>query len=374
MRTGMLKSAASTYQNALAIDPTLYPAANDLGVLRAEGICPATTTSNRASKPRRPTGCQGEAIRALKTAVASSPDSYPYPRWNLGVINRSRGLSHFVESQRWLAAAGRADSDLRDKQPEFLFDDSLYFTTLDLSRPLPPEWHFATSAREISLTIGFGLLLIGGLAETGYELASHRIREAFMESTEGGRLSRLTLWGRRIPAAAMLVLACAAAYLIARSPTSTSEESIFVVLGVLVLALGVMRLRLETARRRGRPLAHYSWTPALVVGAAAAGLHSFTGAPVAYAPTPFTEEHRELRRFHLLGPTLLGSFAIILLIEARISAVPLAFELGFAGFIMTFSILTPVPPHDGGYFGRLARRIALGAVIILAFLIGAHVL
>jgi hypothetical protein len=172
----------------------------------------------------------------------------------------------------------------------------------------------------------------------------------------------------------MLAVASAALFLITHSPTATTEETACVALGSLVLGVAVMRVRTAVARRRGHSLGHYSWTPALFVGAVAAGLHSLVSLPVAYAPPPFTEEHPELKRLHLLGPLLLTGVAISLLIAAHLTGVPLTFELGFAGFVMAFSILTPVRPHDGGYFSRWERRVALAFVIVVAFLIAARAL
>jgi hypothetical protein len=59
---------------------------------------------------------------------------------------------------------------------------------------------------------------------------------------------------------------------------------------------------------------------------------------------------------------------------ARLTRVPLTFELGFAALIMTASILAPVQPHDGGYLGRLVHRCSLVAVAVVALLIGTHVI
>jgi len=318
--------------------------------------------------------CEAEAISLLERAVGASSGAYSYPRWNLGVVMSHRGLSHFVESQGWFAAAIRADSELRDKEAKLLFDDSIYFTTLDLSRPLPPDWHFATSAHMISLVLGIGLLIGAGLQEVAWELGSHTARERFMESAEHGRLEHMRLWGRHIPAGVMVGLAGLALYFIARTPTSTVAETLFLALGAMALAFAVMRLRAASARRSGAGVAQYSWTPALVVMTVATGLHSAFGLPLAYAPPPFAEGHPELRRFHALGPILLSAAAIGLLLFARWTRVPLTFELGFAAFVIAFSVLTPIPPHDGGYLGRFARRCALLGVVAVAFLIGTHVL
>jgi hypothetical protein len=288
------------------------------------------------------------------------------------------GLTHFVESQGWLAAAIRSDPALADKEPTLRFDDDIYFTTLDLSRPLPASWQFVKSARSISWTVGIGILALLGVAllkDVVPEVGFHGARDFILERTEKGRsVARWPVWGRHVSSLAMLAFAAAALYFVARSRATAASSAIFVAVGTIVFAIAVMRLRARAARRAASGLAHYSWVPALVVSGIVTTLRGVLGVPFAYAPSPFTERHAEVRRLHALGPILLGSVALVLLVMARLTRVPLTFELGFAALIMTASILAPVQPHDGGYLGRLVHRCSLVAVAVVALLIGTHVI
>ena len=58
----------------------------------------------------------------------------------------------------------RADPDLRGRERTFVTDSDPYFTTLDLSKPLPPKWEFArTQERAPVAAAGFAIALLLGL-------------------------------------------------------------------------------------------------------------------------------------------------------------------------------------------------------------------
>src|SRR5581483_2766344 len=133
-KLGDLDGAAASYRAALDADPTVFPAANDLGVIRAEQ------------------GHLDDAADAFRQALAAN-DKYALARFNLGLVLDREGPSHMVESQGQIAEAIRTDSSFRDQDRTFMFDDDSFFTTLDLSKPLPPTWHFAASTKRTPVAV-----------------------------------------------------------------------------------------------------------------------------------------------------------------------------------------------------------------------------
>ena len=125
------------------MDPTLYTAQNNLGVLLV------------------PTGRLREAEDAFRRSIGTNP-SYALGWANLGsVLNARLPLPALLEAQgAWLRAA-HLDPTLRGARPDPTLDEAVYASNLDLSWPLPPGWQFASSAR--SPVIGFGVLMIVSL-------------------------------------------------------------------------------------------------------------------------------------------------------------------------------------------------------------------
>ena len=74
-----------------------------------------------------------------------------------------QGLARAAAAQGAFAQAFRHDGSLRDREHKLIPDDRLYVTTLDLSKPLPPEWEFAASQKQLPVpaTRLAVLLLIG---------------------------------------------------------------------------------------------------------------------------------------------------------------------------------------------------------------------
>ena len=101
--TGQLDVAAGTYRQALGFDPTLFPAANDLGVILAK--------QDRHE----------DALAAFRRAVGVNPD-YALGWFNLGVLLSDMGPGHYLEAQGALGRAAKLDPALRDRDQQLTYD------------------------------------------------------------------------------------------------------------------------------------------------------------------------------------------------------------------------------------------------------------
>ncbi|MDR0415902.1 MAG: tetratricopeptide repeat protein, partial [Propionibacteriaceae bacterium] len=132
----------ATYQAALDLDPSLFSSWNNLGVLLAQD------------------GQAEAAADAFKHAIQAVPD-YSYAWFNLGVVAAGQsGFRAFVLSQGALGKAGALDADWKGQDPVLAFDDEVYQSGLDVSKPIPPDWHLAQSVRSNTPVITVGLVLM----------------------------------------------------------------------------------------------------------------------------------------------------------------------------------------------------------------------
>ena len=339
-------AAVAAYRAALASDPTSFQAANNLGVLLAE---------------RHKLHASEDAFRQ---ALAANRDNAPV-MFNLGLVLDRMGPAHVLEAQGVLAAAARLEPELREHDHTFIVDDEAYFSTLDLSKPLPPTWHFASSSQRAPITIGGVLLalLLFRLVKTAVQArVSDEATEHVLETSKKRLSSRLAGFGASAPGGLAVVAVIAVfVYPLARSSGTTRTDMVLLGTGVAVVTLAFMRLRSAIARRSGVATQHYPWTPAIFVGGAAA----LVGVP--FAPMPATKGEGEVpAHARWLGTGLLFALAVTLLVAGRFSGVPFATELGAICLVMTTSALIPIEPYDGAFFTK--RRVELGIVIALAVL------
>ncbi len=144
-RAGRVATAIRRYGATLTADPTTFGAANDLGVLHA----------------RR--GDTQRAVAALRRAVGAD-ERYALGWFNLGVVLGGMGPRHLFASQGALARAFALDPALRDRERVPTLDARTYRTGLDVARPLPAEWTFASSQRHApTKTAGLAALLLVAL-------------------------------------------------------------------------------------------------------------------------------------------------------------------------------------------------------------------
>lgn len=349
-RLGRFDAAVPVLERALESDPTLYTAANDLAVIRA--------------RQERFT----EAAAILRAALEAEP-GYALGTFNLGVVLERRGPGHMLEAQGLLGAAVEADRDLRDADRVPTFDDEPFFTTLDLSKPLPTDWHFADSTRRTTVVLAgtVALLVLAQLGTAAFqEMASDTVQDRALESRERRRRRRLPSW------IAVGVTFGVFLYPLARSRGSTTTEYVGVGLGVLAIAALYLRVRRWARRRYPVVVAEYTWAPTAVIGVAA------TMAGFGFAPLPVAEEEgpTPVSWIHAAGPASLAAVSAVLLGLAALTHVPLTHALGVAALVMTASTLVPVRPLDGGVVaGDRVRKLTIDAVMVaLAILLAFGVL
>lgn len=346
---GDLDGAARSYAAAVDADPTLFPAMNDLGAIRALQ------------------GRNEEATRAFQNAIAVQP-GFATAWFNLGVVRSRMGPGHLLEAQGAFARASGLDRSLRDREREVVFDQDLYFTTLDLSKPLPPEWTFARSEGRAPLGVSL-LLLILLLVRLAWSLGRDRVGTKglvrFAGLTEKPRLARLAWLGRPITVwvamgATLLVLL----WPLARAGGASPTEVLVLALGVLALVCLYLRARSLVVERRGVRLRHYSWVPAVAFGTAA----MFVG----FVWSPLPVSHRdEGTPVPWAGTLALGAATLVFLVLGTVSEVPSVRALGVAGLVMTASALSPIPPYDGASLSKgiaVALDVLFVGVAVLLFL------
>jgi len=350
-KLGRLDASAAAYQAALTSDPTLYPAWNDLGVVLA-----------RQGRLER-------AVAAFRRAVGAEP-SYALGWFNLGVALERRGLRHAVAAEGAYGRAFRADPDLRGHARTFVPDDDTYFTTLDLSRPLPPKWEFARAQERTPVAVaGLALALLFGLqfGRTALTPGLGRDARRWLELGRDalaklpGVFTSVTAW------AAVGVTLIVFLLPLLRSGEATLASVLLLGLGVLALVAVVLRSRVLVARRAGITVRQRGWTPGMAVGLGAAAFG------LGWAPLPVVESDRPVPAVHWIGPLTMGVAALGLLALGVGLEVPTTRALGTAALVMTASLLTPLEPLDGGYVAKGAAGLAAGLAVLAAavfFLLG----
>jgi tetratricopeptide (TPR) repeat protein len=341
---GRLDAAVNTYRQALEFDETLFPAANDLGVILAK--------QHRAD----------EALTALRHAVGVNPD-YALGWFNLGVHLSAMGPRHYLEAQGALGRAARLDSALRDRDRELTYDAEPYYSGLDLSRPLPPEWRFVATERRVpaALTVLIVLLLLGRLVwGLGLDQVSGKVAERLFGWTRrAGWLGFVTrpVW----PVVAVLATVALFLWPWWRSPTPAPVDAAVLAVGVLALLGAYLRSRSAAARRAGASLRHFTWLPAVGFGAA------LTAAGLGFAPVPAAETSVEHRAVRWAGPLALASVTVVLLALGWWSGTPATRALGASGVVMMSSVLLPTKPFDGAFIThRLANTLIFLAMLGVA--------
>ncbi len=342
--------AAWWYGRAVASDPSLYPAWNDLGVMLERS------------------GRDDDAVAALRRAVAVRP-GYATAWFNLGVVLERRGVASALAAQGALGRAFRLDPDLAERKRELVTDERLYFTNLDLSKALPPEWDFASSQQTSPLpATGVALLLLLGLQ--GARAAGGRgLPGGASKWLEAARdlVARLPRALSSFASAAVAVAATLAVFL---WPAFKGDDGAvglaLLAIGLIALVTMVMRARVLAARRLGVTLRQRGWRPALAVAFAGA----LAGVP--WAPLPVAEPDRPEPRLHLVGPVVAAASGLVLLILGAWLEIPVTRSLGIAAIVMAASMLTPVKPLDGarmqGAAGGLTAGLALGGTALLVAL------
>jgi tetratricopeptide (TPR) repeat protein len=344
---GRNEDAARSYAAAASKDPTLFPALNDLGVIRARQ------------------GRYREAVRSFRMAVGVN-DRCALGWFNLGVALGRLGPSRLLAAQGALGHAVRLDPSLRSRKLEVVSDDEPYFTTLDLSRPLPPQWSFATSQRRggfaLATVVVLGLLLGGWFRS--WQAYWRGTFEGAGATELAGKLRRRWRRLRHLPvlppAHLPAWLALVATLLVFLGPAVAGHQldsgsALVLGIGVATAIVLYVRVRTLSAERAAMRLRHFTWTPSLLVAAV------FGSVGGAWAPLPASADRAAARRLHWVGPLALGLTALGFLLLARLTGTPVTRALGVSALTMMQTVLLPVRPYDGAYLSGAPRALLLGA-------------
>ena len=261
-------AAIETYQRVMETDPTAYVSANNLAVLLAQH------------------GRRAQAVRLLEQAVAVAP-TYAIGWHNLGVLREPVSTS-LLSSQGALARAARLDRGFRG-QDGLVVDDEIYRSGLDVSRPLSPDWEYASSATSVprALTLGaLALLLLRLVWVLGLDRLTGTVSEKVIKAS--AKPGRLRWFWRRLGGPVAVV----ASLVVLSWPLVTAAHSPLelLVLGAAAIAMVLLPLFVRRLLAGERRVSHFAWVPALVVGAAGVPLGvAFAPYPSLDAPTPSTD-------------------------------------------------------------------------------------
>lgn len=346
---GRTAAAIADYRHALAFDPTLYPVANNLGVLlmrRAENAA---------------------AAAALRRAVGANR-GYATGWFNLGVALEREGPLQVVASEGCLARARALDGSLSSRGPVPLLDDTTYQSHLDLSKPLPANWTFVSSQNRTSVTaagLSAILVLALGLARSlGGRVGAPGGAQKWFDAIGALQRRAPTVYTLHPPAIGILATLAFLLWPLHSGPTDGWAATLVFALGILTLIAVVLRVRLVAATRAHVKLREQTWPPALAFGL----VITLVGA--GWSPLPVARTPKEAPTVHWAGPTAVAALAIVLLVLATWLQVPLTRSLGAAGLVMAASLLTPVPPLDGATvsstaIGALPTLAVLGAAVLM---------
>ena len=349
---GHFDTGADTYRQALSFDPTLFPAANDLGVVLAR------------------LGHTDEALRALRQAVGAKPD-YALGWFNLGVLLSGMGPENFLPAQGALGRAAQLDNTYRGADRELSYDAEPYFSGLDISRPLPSQWRFAQHERRAPATLSLVvlLLLLGRFAwSAGLDQLSGRAGEKALHWAGDETMLRprwRRVMGARIaPMLAVLFTVALLAWPLVSAPGSQAIEVLVLGAGVLALVGVYMRSRIVAGYSTGARVRHYSWLPALAFGTVMAGVG------LAFAPVPAADTTIRRGPLRWTPLVLLAVLAGALLALGWRSGVPVTRALGASALVMISSILLPARPYDGAFVtSRITSLVLVVALLAVSALV-----
>jgi len=341
-------AAISDDRASLARDPTEYPVANNLGVLLMQR------------------GENGAAVAALRRSVGANRD-YATGWFNLGVALERLGPLHVAASEGSLARARALDSKLGSRGPVPLLDNTTYISHLDLSKPLPANWTFASSQTHAAVAAaGLSVILViaFGLARSLASRAKPGGAQKWFDVIGALDKKVPSLPILRSPAVGVVATAAFLLWPLHSGPTDGWAATAVFAIGVLILIAVVMRVRELAAMHERISLRQETLPPALAFGLVVTLVGAgWSPLPVARAPGKATD-------IHWAGPTAVGILAIVLLLLATWLAVPIARSLGAAGLVMSASLLTPVKPIDGATVsstavGTLPSLVVLGAAVLM---------
>ena len=339
--------ALAAYDAALALDPSLFTAHNNRGVLLAE------------------LGRFDEAGSAFRQALSADP-TYAVAWFNLGSLLLQReGLPGLIAGQGSLGRAVVADYGFRDQTAELRYDDTIYRSGLDLARPLPADWQFSDTAERplpgLAVVALVALVLKLG-QHLGLDQLSNWIATRLLRRREQDRLP----WWHRIPAfwspvVAIVAATVAVGILFWRDNGTLDLTAPLLIGGTVIVLLLAMAARRVAAGVVGARLQHGSWTPAVLLGLVLAAFSiPFIPQPVARLPRSEAAD-----RVRWVGLGALAATAALLLASGYVFGVPLTRDLGVLTVAMLAASAVPVRPLDGGFIRRRSTEIAVSVALLI---------
>ena len=370
-------AAGSEAENtrAVAVDPTIFPALNDLGVEAA-------------------VGSRDVARQFFEQALQSNGD-YDLAAWNLGVLYMQSGVAGIPRGQAFMARAIRINPRLVSiSDPEYLTDERFYSVAAG-------RRSFGAASVSIPLVSSLTLLSLLGLValDVGRHLGFHRLGDALdermprmMKTLRGSirrygfavaRLRRrLAGHGRGRYTATSIVLPASWSFLIIALAGTTYLTSTRVVgsrvvativsaFAALVLALCVHEgCHFLAARRFEIHVNPAIWTPGFMLAAA---MLPFNPIGIPYPGHRVDARRRAAFWVAAAGPAsnvAAAGLALILLLvfPAPILLTVIGMQLGVA----TFSLL-PFRPMDGYVLQKhhriatIVSALALGVIGVILF-------
>ena len=341
---GRTVAAQEGLQATVAADPSLYPAANDLGVLQAQ------------------TGDLGAARRGFRSALSTRPD-YALGWWNLGVLELRSGLTDFRSGHASLARAVSLDPSLAESPLEYRTDEAVYRITFDSVEEVSHQWTVGRTYAVAAVVLGgVGLLTaLGRLSRSFLAGLSDALRKIVGMKPEhrpswvsriGARLSVLATRLRRpVPTRIRhflpwIVTGAAITAISAWTVWSTeADTAVAVMIGIAIATISALAAHegghLLAMRIWGGRLVPAQWTGGMVL---ALVLVPFGVSSGPYFAERFDEADDRLAHIHAAGPAanlVLSAAAYAVYLLHPVSLLLLTSQVSLA--VCAYTLLPNVP-------------------------------
>ena len=319
-----------SYRHTLELDPSLFSSWNNMGVLLAQ------------------TGQPDAALDAFKRAIQARPD-YPTGWFNLGVAwAQGSSFTNFLRSQGALGQAGKFDHKLKQQAPVFRFDEEVYQSGLDVSKPIPPDWLLPQSVRSRPgvLTVGlFILLALRLLGQVGRDqaltLASQRLLSRTQQKSSFSTITRLASWRPHWAITTVISFAALTYVTGGRGPWEIGFGMIVcaaLLVAHMVAPSLVIRLNQPTTQPH-----HVSFLPASLITIITAPFGLGFAPP---APLQETNDDGPLNMYRA-GITTIAAAGVLYAVAAWFTGVPTAHATAMMTLILIASAFLPIKPLDG---------------------------
>ena len=348
---GEATAARAALATAIELDPTLFPASNDLGVLLAKA------------------GDDEGARQAFLDALAAQPD-YALARWNLGILESRAGGAGIVNGQASLARAVVLEPTLRDAPLAFRHDEHTYEFTFDpgappqAGAPIGRSYSIAavvlgaaaTAAAIVQLQSTMTGKLVKGVGDAG-----QRRVERLERHLRPRLAARRRRWRRRLGlAGAALPWLLTAPVLIgltlwqaARSSPEMAGAAFVIGLTAIVSAIVVHALgHLVAARVLGGRILPAQWLPGVAMAVLLAPIQVATGPFLAERTRIASQAHGAAWWIHAAGPLANAAYAVALYGAYLVTPMPALRLICLMQLAAISYALLPIRPLDGEVIAR----------------------